>query len=217
MNVFDRFAEKYDEWYEKPFGRSAYKLEAECIRKLIKGDGIFLEVGVGTGRFARELNIKFGLDPSFEMLKIAKERGIRTVLGKAESLPFKDKTFDAVFIIVSICFIDEPESALKEAKRVLKDNGYLVLGLILKDSVWAEYYMKKAEEGHPIYRHARFYSFKEIKRLLERNEFKIDAVLSTLIEEPHDEGEVKNRRIEEGFSKLSGFTCIRALNRGEGT
>jgi len=32
MKVFDEYAEKYDEWYEKPFGRSAFRLELECLR-----------------------------------------------------------------------------------------------------------------------------------------------------------------------------------------
>jgi hypothetical protein len=30
--VFDAFAERYDKWYEKPFGKSAFKLEKACLK-----------------------------------------------------------------------------------------------------------------------------------------------------------------------------------------
>jgi hypothetical protein len=46
MKVFDEYAQKYDEWYEKPFGSSAFRLELECLRRLSGGSPLSLEVGV---------------------------------------------------------------------------------------------------------------------------------------------------------------------------
>ncbi len=81
MSIFDRVALRYDQWYEEPFGSSAFALELACLRGLLPPFKRDLEVGVGTGRFASALGIKFGVDPSQRMLKIAKERGIEVVQG----------------------------------------------------------------------------------------------------------------------------------------
>jgi len=43
-----------------------------------------------------------------------------------------------------VCFFEEPLRAFKEAHRVLKNDGYLVLGLVLSDSPWANFYKEKA-------------------------------------------------------------------------
>ena len=61
--------------YDKPFGKSAFNLEKACIESLCKNlKPSFLEVGVGTGRFAQALKIGYGIDVSTGVLKFAKER-----------------------------------------------------------------------------------------------------------------------------------------------
>ncbi|WP_243694471.1 hypothetical protein [Aquifex aeolicus] len=47
MNPFDAYYKKYDEWYEKPFGKSAYELEVKCLSSMEKNLGKSLEVGGG--------------------------------------------------------------------------------------------------------------------------------------------------------------------------
>lgn len=208
MSLFDPFYKRYDEWYEKPFGKSAYLLEVECLKKTLDTFGRSLEVGVGTGRFATALGIEYGTDPSFNMLRIAKERGIKVIQGKGESLPFRGESFDSVFLIVTLCFVDKPEEVLKESHRVLKREGVLYLGLILKESKWARFYKKKAEEGHPLYSHARFYSFFELKDMT-KGLFVFEDLNSTLLEEPQDLKPIQNREIVKGFREEAGFTCLR--------
>lgn len=210
MNIFNNLVKEYDEWYEKSFGSSAYRLEAKCLKELIGEFGLGLEVGVGTGRFASPLGIKVGLDPSLEMLKVAKKRGILTVQGEGESLPFKDKSFDLVLIVVSICFVRDPLLVLRECRRVMKDGGKLVLGLIPAESRWAEFYRKKAEQGHPIYREATFYPMKEVEEMLHSTGFKINSIRSTLLDEPQDIRPVRRKDIIEGFDPEGGFVCIKA-------
>jgi ubiquinone/menaquinone biosynthesis C-methylase UbiE len=209
MEIFDIYYRRYDEWYEKPFGKSAYELELSCLRKIIPEFNKGIEIGVGTGRFATKLNVKFGIDISFNMLKFSKERGLIVVKAKGERLPFKDNSFDFVLIVVSLCFVKDPFLVLKEAHRILTDNGKIVLGLILSDSPWAEYYKKKKD--HPIYKQAMFYSFYEVQTMLELSRFKIDKVLTTLFEEPQEEKPISSFEIKEGFHRDGGFFCIRAL------
>jgi hypothetical protein len=63
--VFDVAAKRYDAWYDKPFGKSAFTLEKVCIESLFKNlKQPFLEVGMGTGRFANALKIGYGIDDS---------------------------------------------------------------------------------------------------------------------------------------------------------
>ena len=63
--VFDVFTKRYDAWYDKPFGKSAFNLEKACIESLCKNlRQPFLEIGVGTGRFAEALEVEYGIDVS---------------------------------------------------------------------------------------------------------------------------------------------------------
>ena len=210
MTPFDRLADKYDRWYETPFGRSAYELELSCLRSLTGSFERGLEIGVGTGRFASALGVEFGADPSYEMLTLAKGRGIKGVQGVGESLPFKDESFDLVLIVISICFVKDPFVVLGECKRVLKEGGRLVLGFIPKESKWADFYLRKAQEGHPIYKHAQFYPFEKVKEWIKRAGFSVERVRSTLLEEPQDKEPIRSSEVVEGFDALAGFTCVSA-------
>jgi len=124
-----------------------------------------LEVGVGTGRFAIPLGVDIGIDPSFEMLQIAQTRGIEVVKGVGEDIPFKCDTFDYVLFVTTVCFLDNPVSAFKEAKRVLKKGGKLVIGMIPKESVLGKYHMRNREKSR-FFRNAVFYNTEEIVSLL---------------------------------------------------
>jgi ubiquinone/menaquinone biosynthesis C-methylase UbiE len=80
--VFDVFSKRYDAWYDKPFGKSAFSLETTCIASLCKNlKHPFLEVGVGTGRFAQAFKMEYGIDVSSGVLKFAKQRGIAVTRG----------------------------------------------------------------------------------------------------------------------------------------
>jgi ubiquinone/menaquinone biosynthesis C-methylase UbiE len=77
MKIFDQYAKNYDQWYERPFGSSVFGLEVACLKRVIRPFSLSLEVGVGSGRFAQALGIQYGLDPSMELLKFARQRDIR--------------------------------------------------------------------------------------------------------------------------------------------
>ncbi|MCL4456448.1 MAG: class I SAM-dependent methyltransferase [Nitrospirae bacterium] len=209
VEVFDLYAEEYDRWFDSAEGKVLFKMEVEAVRLLMKGlEKPFLEVGVGTGRFAKELGIDYGIDPSQRALEIAERRGIKVKKAKGESLPFKDGSFGAVFLLFTICFVDDPEKVLSEAQRVLKKDGGLIVGIINRESSWGELYMKKKAEGHPIYKHAKFYSIDEIIEMVERAGMAIDGYSSTLCQPPLEMPyEVHSKLIKD-----AGFVCILAKN-----
>lgn len=209
VSAFDKYAEEYDKWFDTLKGRLLFEMEIEAVRLLMKGlEKPFLEIGVGTGRFAKELGIDFGIDPSSKALEISKKRGIKIEEAKGEKLPFKDESFSAVFLLFTLCFMENPERVFSEAKRVLTKGGGLIIGLINRNSTWGEFYVKKKAEGHPVYKYAKFYSVKEVVKMLETADMSVEAYSSTLCQPPSDEPDKEdahNKLIEE-----AGFICILA-------
>jgi len=181
IKAFDEYAEQYDKWFDGPEGKVFFRSEVEAVRLLMKGlEHPFLEVGVGTGRFAKALGIEFGIDPSHDMLRLAKERGIKVKKAEGEELPYQDKSFGAVFLLFTLCFVKDASKVLSEARRVLKEDGRLIIGIINRDSALGRLYMKKKAEGHPIYKHAHFYRVNELAKLLIKAGMTAEAYSSAL-------------------------------------
>ncbi|MCK4912845.1 MAG: class I SAM-dependent methyltransferase, partial [Candidatus Omnitrophica bacterium] len=141
MNAFDCYYKEYDAWYER--NKFAYLSELEAIRKVLPKGGKGLEIGVGTGRFAQALDIAMGIDPSKKMIDIAAQRDVVVRWGFGEDLPFFEDTFDYIAIIITLCFVQNPQKVLKEAIRVLKKNGKIILGIIDKNSFLGKFYQRK--------------------------------------------------------------------------
>src|SRR3989339_1583494 len=133
MNIFETHYKEYDVWYDKyPL---VFESELLALKKTVPVKGIGIEVGVGTGRFASVLNIKYGIDPSRNMLKLAKKRGVLVKQASGESIPYKEYSFDYAVLIFSLCFLKDPLKTFKEIKRILKPRGKLIVGFIDKKSL----------------------------------------------------------------------------------
>lgn len=83
-----------------------------------------LDVGCGTALYSREFQDYTGIDPSKGMLEKAKANVIQ---GKAEKLPFKDKSFDIIISISAIHNFENPKQAIKEMERVAKNKIIITL------------------------------------------------------------------------------------------
>jgi ubiquinone/menaquinone biosynthesis C-methylase UbiE len=180
-SMFDPIADAYDRWYDTPEGNAIFHEEVECLRLVCDNfSGRWLEVGVGTGRFAEALGITHGIELSPQMAVKAAQRAIRVCVGRAEQLPFPEQLFDDVLMALTLCFLENPEKALQECARVLRKNGRLILGTIPADSPWGRSYIRKGAEGHPVYTHARFHPIKETVCLVEKMGFKLRCGCSAL-------------------------------------
>lgn len=205
--AFDRYAEDYDKWFDTSEGKVLFEMEVEAVRLLMNDlEHPFLEVGVGTGRFAKELGIDFGIDPSPKVLEISKMRGIKVKEAKGEKLPFKDGSFGSVFLLFTLCFVDDPEKVFSESERVIKKGGGLIVGIINRESAWGQSYMKKKAEDHPIYKYARFYSVDEVVKMLGNTGMSVEAYSSTLCQPPSEKPykETTHNKLVKG----AGFMCI---------
>lgn len=92
--------------------------------------GRVLDLGTGTGRMLPHYppNVRvIGLDPSPAALNRARRRAPSAplVVGRAESLPFRDGAFDTVVGSLVLCSVADPARALAEVRRVLAPRGEL--------------------------------------------------------------------------------------------
>lgn len=207
--AFDVCAEDYDRWFDSPQGKVLFEMEVEAVRLLMKDlEKPFLEIGVGTGRFAKKLKIDFGIDPSSKVLEIAKRRKIKVKKARGEKLPFKDKTFGAVFLLFTLCFVEDPEKVFSETRRVLKRDGGLIIGIINRESPWGQLYMKKKTGNHPIYKYARFYSIKDAVKMITKTGMSVHEYSSTLCQPPSETP--YKEAAHKGLADGAGFVCILA-------
>ena len=130
---YDRFARWYD-WLEGILNL----LGLSRLRRMIlqRASGALLEVAVGTGKnltyYPRDCRI-IALDLSSEMLKVARNRAAKLsmpvffLVADAETLPFRDNSFDTVVSSLSTCTFPNPVVALKEMARVCRPKGKVIL------------------------------------------------------------------------------------------
>lgn len=88
----DLDAGRYDAWYDTDAGAAILTTEIAALRPLVEAfPKPRLEVGVGTGRFARALEARCGLDPSGEALQLARRRGVLPAAGVGEATPLRHR------------------------------------------------------------------------------------------------------------------------------
>ncbi|MFW5898374.1 MAG: class I SAM-dependent methyltransferase [Candidatus Saliniplasma sp.] len=203
--IFDKYAEEYDGWFDK--NKEVFRSELEAVKRLIPEGKDVIEVGVGSGRFASELSVNIGIDPSLSMVKMAKRRGIDVLLGKAEDLPFNDNSFDFVLMMTTLCFLEEPLKAIRESERVLRDDGRIIIGMIDKDSFLGRKYESNKQES-TFYKEANFYSIDKVIDLLQSSGFERVNTVQTLFKDIDQIGSVED--IKEGYGE-GGFVVISAV------
>ncbi|WP_461833163.1 class I SAM-dependent methyltransferase, partial [Desulfothermus sp.] len=204
IEPFEKYSDEYDEWFKKNI--DLYETELKAIRQLIPSPGAEgIEVGVGTGQFAVPLGIKIGVEPSKKMANKAKMRGINVYMGVAEELPFPDNRFDFVLMVTTICFLDDVLKSFREAFRVLKYGGCIIVGFVDKKSELGRHYSDKQKKSK-FYKEAVFFSPQEVLKLLEGAGFRIVKIKQALI--PGESQET----ILDGFGK-GAFVVIKGVKQ----
>ena len=130
-NFWDKNAGRYDRFMRKD--RAAYEKMYELIRPVVKGKTV-LELATGTGLIAKNImntaaHIE-ATDASAEMVAVAKRdtRSAKLHFSVQDMfhLPYAEESFDVVIVSNALHIVPQPEKALAEIRRVLKDNGVLI-------------------------------------------------------------------------------------------
>ena len=173
-NFWDKNAGRYDRFMRKD--RAAYEEMYALIRPVVKAKTV-LELATGTGLIAKNIvnavtHIE-ATDASPEMIAEAKRDNQSAKLHFSVQdmfrLPYADKSFDVVIASNALHIVPQPEKALVEIRRVLKDDGVLIAptfthaGNSLSGKIRA-FFMKLA--GFPL--HSKWTS-EEYLKFLEQN------------------------------------------------
>ena len=130
-NFWDKNAGRYDRFMRKD--RAAYDEMYALIRPVVKGKTV-LELATGTGLIAKNIvnaaaHIEAS-DTSAEMIREAKRRNHSAKLYFSVQdmfcLPYADESFEVVIVSNALHIVPQPEKALAEIHRVLRDDGVLI-------------------------------------------------------------------------------------------
>jgi len=226
-DIFDSESSRYEqEMYLNTIGaRFVDKTEKEAILSEFSGKGKVLDLGVGPGRWSRELvrlgYAVTGVDISERMLEVArnniKSGRFKTVNSDMETLPFEDSEFDAVNCIRAVKYAKNYKNVFIGMNRVLKKNGRLVLEVSNKSILIAPPYfiaklLRLFHLNKGIFNYlsnVKLFSKGEIKKDLERSGFKVMEIKSIFIIPATIYSKIDNRHIfsivnssEKLFSKI---------------
>ncbi|HBX51774.1 MAG: hypothetical protein A2275_00195 [Bacteroidetes bacterium RIFOXYA12_FULL_35_11] len=202
--IFDTIATDYDNWFER--NDNIFHAEVRALKLSISPHKNGIEIGTGTGRFAKALKISVGVEPSENMAKLAQDRGISVVKAYAENLPFHNNSFGFVLFVTTVCFLNDIEKSFTEAKRILNSGGAIVIGFIDKNSQLCKEYQKSKNN---IYKSATFYSAEELTEILKKSGFGSITYFNTLNDTFKNE-EITKPMICYGCGK-GNFIVIKAL------
>ena len=130
-NFWGKNAGRYNRFMRKD--RAAYEEIYELIRPIVRHKTV-LELATGTGLIAKHIvnaaaHIE-ATDASPEMITEAKRDNRSAKLHFSVQdmfrLPYANQSFDVVIVSNALHIVPQPEKALQEIKRVLKDDGMLI-------------------------------------------------------------------------------------------
>lgn len=151
MAIFDTEAEIYDQWYGTPLGNFVDRLEKGAVFSLLNPSegSCIIDVGCGTGNYSIELaalgcNVT-GVDNSKKMIDIAIEKArsrnlkVNFLFADVSKLPFGNDLFDAAVCVAAVEFFDNWQKGIDEIFRVVKPDGKIVIGFIIKKAIGANF------------------------------------------------------------------------------
>lgn len=151
---------------ETEFWQHVFRAEADYLLRHLSGCQTVLSVGCGPtvieGLLSqRGLNVT-GLDVTVETLGGAPD-GVRTVVGRAEEMPFETASFDVVIFVASLQFIENWRQAVAQAARVLRKGGRLIVMLLNPASA---FFQNKLQNPHSYVCKIRHLNLKQIENAI---------------------------------------------------
>lgn len=200
--AYDQYASEYDQWFDKH--ANFFQSELLALMKAVPQNELGIEIGVGSGRFAHQLNIQYGVEPSEGMGELARKKGIKVIRAVAEDLPIDNQTYDFVIMVTTVCFLSDIQKAFSEVTRILKPQGAFIIGLIDRNSELGKKY-EQEKAANKFYKDAHFHSTDELSQLLSESGFGGFSYWQTLIHPSENQIE----QPQEGYGRGS-FVVVKA-------
>jgi 2-polyprenyl-3-methyl-5-hydroxy-6-metoxy-1,4-benzoquinol methylase len=127
-----------EEYTQKDISRGGSICKFNTIHDILPQNANILDIGCLNGNLYNFLNSKnflikhfTGVDLSDKLIELAKRRFPTQTWVQADRLhlPFEDKLFDVVTLLETLEHVDNPRETLKEAIRMCKDNGILIVSV----------------------------------------------------------------------------------------
>lgn len=152
---FGRVADIYDATRSLP--EEQMKALSKAIEVEVGSRNSLLDVGVGTGRFAKPLQVLgidvVGVDISRGMMAKAREKGVGGLfLADVHRLPFQDRKFDASLMVHVLHLVADWSRVVREAARVSRGAVLSVTGSTVGPSLEEEYLGIRTQLGYPLNR-----------------------------------------------------------------
>jgi ubiquinone biosynthesis O-methyltransferase len=186
----------YDRWRATRLGAITESLETQVILDLARNlaERRVLDIGCGDGALAclaaaRGAEVT-GIDSDSTMLSVARSRAetaglqVRFLEGRIERLPFPPASFDLVFAITVLCFVDDAFGAVRELARVLRPGGCLVIGELGRHSLWAMIRRVKGWLGAATWKAARFRTASELRHLAVQSGLNVGEIRGAIYYPP---------------------------------
>ena len=121
-NFWDKNAGRYDRFMRKD--RAAYDEMYELIRPVVKAKTV-LELATGTGLIAKHI-VNAAATISADAKRDTRSAKLHFSVQDMFRLPYANQSFNVVIVSNALHIVPQPEKALQEIKRVLKDDGTLI-------------------------------------------------------------------------------------------
>jgi ubiquinone/menaquinone biosynthesis C-methylase UbiE len=178
VEAFGAAAAAYEAWFASPLGAFVDQEEKQALARLLQGvdRGSVLDIGAGTGHITTWLTRRgyymTALEPCQAMREVGKRQteawSIHWCDALAEQLPFRDASFDGALLFTSLEFVQNPARALCEAMRVVRRQGWVIVGFLHALSPWAALYRYRANRGEMPWATAQFFTRDDVERVMGR-------------------------------------------------
>ncbi|UCB57625.1 MAG: class I SAM-dependent methyltransferase [Candidatus Omnitrophota bacterium] len=220
-----------------PEAELMYERRCNFMQRFVR-QGRVLDVGSGRGEFLGEVKKRgswqcFGTETSSYALEFAKKKlDIELSLGQLEELNYPDRFFDAISFWHVLEHLPYPSRALKEARRILRDKGFLFIAVPNDSWLGRKHFFKNAfkkainrlplknklklkkmypqinEEGN---KHLFYFTPRTLRELLKRCGFRIKAQAIDYDYEERTAHIERKYRIDSLICRLTGINFSNAI------
>ena len=222
MTISKSFSDFYNQVYYKNIKNLHISQRLKIMASLVDKNQKILDLGCGTGDFLKILELKNkkieGVEISSKAAQIGRKKGYKITISDLHNLfPYQKNTFNTITAGEIIEHIYDTDFFLKEVRRILKPNGFLILStpniatlgrrlmLLFGINPLIETSLSQGSG------HIRYFTKKSLQDLLEKHGFKIIKFTSDSINFDN-QGSFKSNLLAKLFPTFGARLIIKVIN-----